>query len=505
VETTSRDRSSVKTLTRCRRRRRRRRDRRRGSTPPEAASSPGQPAPRALVAAGHRTAVAERSVKTLTRLRSTRAMLVRSAPRVARCVGRKRCLAGIASVSPSNRSDIRSFKVMDVVAAANALEEEGRWIARLEIGQPQSAAPQAAIKLAQEQLGADRCGYTAARGEVPLRDAIAKMYERDYDGSTVTADRIHLTPGSSGAFMLAFMSAFDAGDAVALPSSSYPCYRNILQALDCELVALPIDPATYNVTAADLAKAQDERSAAGLAPIKGLILSSPANPTGAMLTPDDLRDICAYCDETGVQFISDELYHGITYPSAGAPRAASASEFSEEAIVINGFSKYYSMTGWRLGWLVAPKRLDEAINKLNQNLNISAPTISQRAGIAALTEDAAIELKEHVARYEANRQVVIDGLAAMGITDVAPSQGAFYVYANLEEHGITDSLGMSQSLLREVGVAVTPGIDFEDPASGLGEKRVRISYPGATDDVRKGMGLLKQWWESPSGLAARGK
>ena len=330
-------------------------------------------------------------------------------------------------------------------------------------------------------------------------------YQRDYPGSSVTADRIHLTPGSSGAFMLAFMSAFDVGDAVALPSSSYPCYRNILQALDVELVALPIDSTTYNVTAADLAKAQVERAAAGLAPIKGLILSSPANPTGAMLTPEELADICAHCDETGVQFISDELYHGIVYPDAGAPRAASASEFSEQAIVINGFSKYYSMTGWRLGWLVAPKRLDEAVNKLNQNFNISAPTIAQRAGVAALTEEATVELQEHVARYEANRTVVIDGLAAMGITDVAPSQGAFYVYANLEEHGITDSLGMSQSLLEEVGVAMTPGIDFEDPASGLGERRVRISYPGATDDVREGMRLFKQWWDSPIGLSARGK
>jgi aspartate/methionine/tyrosine aminotransferase len=417
---------------------------------------------------------------------------------------RLRYFTGIASVSPSARSNIRSFKVMDVVAAANAAEDEGRWIARLEIGQPQSAAPQAAIELAQQQLGADRCGYTAARGEVPLREEIAKMYQRDYDNSTVSADRIHLTPGSSGAFMLAFMSSFDAGDAVALPSSSYPCYRNILQALDCELVALPIDSTTYNVTSADLEKAQGERAAAGLKPIKGLVLSSPANPTGAMLSPDELNDICAHCEQTGVQFISDELYHGITYPKAGAPRAASASEFSDEAIVINGFSKYYSMTGWRLGWLVAPKRLDEAINKLNQNLNISAPTISQRAGVAALTEAATTELKQHVARYEANRQVVIDGLKDMGITDIAPSQGAFYIYVNLEEHGIADSLAMSQSLLSEVGVALTPGIDFEDPASGLGEKRVRISYPGSTDDVRKGMRLLKQWWESPAGLAARG-
>ncbi len=422
--------------------------------------------------------------------------------RMSNRVARRRFVSGIASVSPSARSNIRSFKVMDVVAAANAAEDEGRWIARLEIGQPQSAAPRAAIELAQQQLGADRCGYTAARGEVPLREEIAKMYQRDYENSTVNADRIHLTPGSSGAFMLAFMSSFDAGDAVALPSSSYPCYRNILQALDCELVALPIDSTTYNVTAADLEKAQGERAAAGLKPIKGLVLSSPANPTGAMLTPEELKDICAHCEKTGVQFISDELYHGITY--SGAPRAASASEFSDEAIVINGFSKYYSMTGWRLGWLVAPKRLDEAINKLNQNLNISAPTISQRAGVAALTEAATAELKQHVARYEANRQVVIDGLQDMGVTDIAPSQGAFYIYVNLEGHGITDSLAMSQSLLSEVGVALTPGIDFEDPASGLGEKRVRISYPGATDDVRKGMRLLKQWWESPAGLAARG-
>lgn len=206
---------------------------------------------------------------------------------------------------PSKRSQIRSFKVMDVVAKADRLARSGRDIVHLEVGQPQSSAPQASIRLAQEQLGADRCGYTAARGEPPLRDAIAGMYEKTY-GVKGVAERIHLTPGSSGAFTIAFMAAFDVGDAVAVPSSSYPCYRNLLRTYGCDVVSVAVN-AEYNLTAVELAAAQKARAASGLPALKGLILSSPANPTGAMLSPDELKGLCELCDKTGVQFISDEL------------------------------------------------------------------------------------------------------------------------------------------------------------------------------------------------------
>ena len=221
-------------------------------------------------------------------------------------------------LKPSKRSAIRSFKVMDVVAKADLLARAGKKIYHLEVGQPQSSAPQAAIVTAQEQIGADRCGYTAARGEPPLRAAMAQMYKSTY-GVTVSPDRIHLTPGSSGAFTIAFMAAFDVGDAVAVPASCYPCYRNLLQCYGCELVTLPVD-GNYNVTAAELAAAQAERAAAGAAPIRGLILSSPANPTGAMLSPDELRGLCELCDSTGVQFISDEIYHGDHATATQPPR-----------------------------------------------------------------------------------------------------------------------------------------------------------------------------------------
>ena len=407
-----------------------------------------------------------------------------------------------SELRPSKRSAIRSFKVMDVVAKADRLARSGRDIYHLEVGQPQSSAPQPAIRIAQEQLSADRCGYTAARGEPPLRAAIAGMYAETYSVNLST-ERIHLTPGSSGAFTIAFMAAFDVGDVVAVPSSSYPCYRNLLSTYGCVVASLPVN-SEYNVTAIELAAAQKARASAGEPPIRGLILSSPANPTGAMLTPDELKDLCALCDQTGVQFISDELYHGITY--TGAPRAATALEFSRKAIVINGFSKSYSMTGWRLGWLVAPDHLDSCVDALNQNMNVSAPTVSQRAAVAALGAEAAEELRGHVRKYEANRQVVIEGLSKMGVLphEYAPPSGAFYMYVDLSRLGVTDSLGLCDALLDDAGVAMTPGVDFEEDGCGLGERRVRISFPGTTDHVREAMRRLAEWWESEKGMRWRG-
>ena len=314
-------------------------------------------------------------------------------------------MAATQQLKPSKRSAIRSFKVMDVVAKADRLAREGRDIFHLEVGQPQSSAPSPAVRIAQEQLGSDRCGYTAARGEPPLREAIARMvclpppfrttqgqesksrgpgtarpslfqsaalrlmvrasrapqYSKTYE-VTCNPQRIHLTPGSSGAFTIAFMAAFDVGDVVAVPSSSYPCYRNLLTTYGCVVASLPVNN-EYNLTARELTAAQADRAARGLPPIKGLILSSPANPTGAMLAPEELRELCGVCESSGVQFISDELYHGITYQ--GAPRAATALEFTRQAIIINGFSKAYSMTGWRLGWLIVPDHLDACVDALN--------------------------------------------------------------------------------------------------------------------------------------------
>eukprot|EP00931_Biecheleriopsis_adriatica_P106371 TRINITY_DN80831_c0_g1_i1.p1 TRINITY_DN80831_c0_g1~~TRINITY_DN80831_c0_g1_i1.p1 ORF type:complete len:421 (+),score=85.18 TRINITY_DN80831_c0_g1_i1:56-1318(+) len=393
----------------------------------------------------------------------------------------------------------RSFKVMDVVQRADQLARAGRTIYHLEVGQPQSSAPQIAIRTAQEQLGKDRCGYTSARGEVPLREALAAMYSTNY-GVTVSPQRIHVAPGSSGAFTIAFHAAFDVGDAVAVPSTSYPCYTNLLSTYGCEVVPIAIDK-NYNVTAKELAECQQSRKESGLPPVRGLILSSPANPTGAMLTPEELSELCALCDRTGVQFISDEIYHGISFE--GAPRAACALEFTKNAIIINSFSKYYSMTGWRLGWLVVPDHLDSVVDALNQNMNVSAPTIAQRAAVAALSAEAKVELEEHVKKYAANRQVVIEGLREMGIEDYAPPHGAFYMYVDLARHGVRDSAALCEALITEAGVALTPGIDFEQPGSGLGEQRFRIGFPGSTEEVREAMKRLRVWWESESGQKHR--
>eukprot|EP00928_Gymnodinium_smaydae_P071944 TRINITY_DN55402_c0_g1_i1.p1 TRINITY_DN55402_c0_g1~~TRINITY_DN55402_c0_g1_i1.p1 ORF type:complete len:423 (+),score=61.00 TRINITY_DN55402_c0_g1_i1:133-1401(+) len=408
---------------------------------------------------------------------------------------------GAAPLQPSKRSAIRSFKVMDVVHQADQLARAGRTIYHLEVGQPQSPAPKVAIATAQEQLGSDRCGYTSARGEPPLRDALATMYKETY-GVDVSTQRIHLTPGSSGAFTIAFMAAFDVGDAVAVPSCCYPCYRNLLKTYGCEVVSLKVD-ANYNVTAKEMAAGQRARSEAGLTPLKGLILSSPANPTGAMLSPEELKGLCELCDSTGVQFISDEIYHGIVYK--GAPRAACALEFSRTPIIINSFSKFYSMTGWRLGWLVVPDHLDKCVDALNQNMNVSAPTVSQRAAVSALSSTAKPELLSHVDRYAANRRVVMEKLAKMGVSTFAPPMGAFYLYADLKSHGVSDSLAFCDALLKEAGVAMTPGVDFEEPGSGVGETHVRIGFPGSTEDVRKAMEVFAEWWSSPSALAFRKK
>lgn len=389
---------------------------------------------------------------------------------------------------------------MDVVEKADRLARSGRAIYHLEVGQPQSSAPQSVLDRACTELMADNCGYTSARGIMPLRTALVEMYQSTY-GVVVSPESIFLTPGSSGAFTISFMAAFDIGDAVATPSCCYPCYRNLLKTYGCEAISLPVN-AQYNVTAKELEACQRQRAEAGLPPIKGLILSSPANPTGAMLTPEELKELCDLCDVTGVQFISDEIYHGIVFQ--GAPRAACALEFSQRPIIINSFSKYYSMTGWRLGWMVVPEHLNKCTEALNQNMNVCAPSISQRAAVASLSGEAKPELLSHVARYEANRRIIMEGLTRMGIHSYAEPMGAFYLYADLGSHGVTDSLAFCDALLEEAGVAMTPGVDFEEKGSRTGGSHVRFGFPGSSEDVQKAMDLFAEWWMSPSALKLRG-
>ena len=305
----------------------------------------------------------------------------------------------------SLRGGIPSFKVMDVLGRALQLEAEGRNIMHMEVGQPSTKAPKKVLQAAEEALHGNLLGYTDSLGIPPLRESIASHYKHKY-GVTVDSSRVIVTTGSSSAFMFAFLGLFDAADRVGLCGTGYPCYRNLMSATNLEYVSIPVND-DYKVTAKELQDAIDRGKELGEAPLKGLIMSSPGNPTGAMLTPEELKDLCETCEKNDITFISDEIYHGISY---GKPEQTSL-KYSDSSIVINSFSKYFSMTGWRLGWMVVPESTVDAMNRLSQNMAISAPTLSQLAAVSAFGDEARAELEEHVHKYQQNRQIVLDGLA----------------------------------------------------------------------------------------------
>mmetsp|Transcript_21202 Transcript_21202/g.44563 ORF Transcript_21202/g.44563 Transcript_21202/m.44563 type:complete len:426 (+) Transcript_21202:113-1390(+) len=409
------------------------------------------------------------------------------------------------SIHPSHRSlTVKSFKVMDVLQRANQLEASGRTIYHCEVGQPESGAPknvaQAAVSALTGSPSEARMGYTDAFGLKPLRQKISEYYKTkhvDVPEERIGLDRVVITTGSSGGFLLAFTACFDTGDVVAVASSGYPCYRNILQALGCDLANVPIDD-DFKLTAAELRKEIQERENAGKARLKGLILSSPSNPTGAMLSAEELKDLCELCDKEGIRFLSDEIYHGITY----GKKEATALEYSSTAIVINSFSKYYSMSGWRLGWMVVPSDLLDPINVLQQNMFINAPTISQTAAMKCWEPDTIQELEGHIAKYRASREFILkelENIKEIPAKNVAPADGGFYVYIDLGEDNVATEAGlgsteMCRSLLEEEGVAFTPGTDFEDPSGNLGDRRFRISYAGGTNTIQNAMGRFHQFW-----------
>lgn len=404
------------------------------------------------------------------------------------------------SFSSSARSrGVESFKVMDVLKRANELEMAGRRVLHLEVGQPSTGAPRSAAAAAQRALeSGESLGYTSANGLWSLRNRISSWY-RERHGSVVDPDRILVTTGSSAGFVLAFTALFDAGDAVGVPSTSYPCYRNVLRALDCEPVSISSNPRLASGFGfpgpEQISQAVRERERLGLSPLKGLILSSPANPTGSTLHADELKELAEACREHGVQFISDEIYHHIC--SNPSPSAVDM----DGVVVVNSFSKYFSMTGWRVGWLVLPSQQEDIAKSflnLQQNCFINAPTISQIAAEASF--DDTDELDDHVSRYVKNRGVILDALERRLGIDIgahcAPATGAFYCYVDLEKYLGSDSGGTAQwcsRLLEETGVAVTPGLDFEfDPV--VGNRRVRFSYCGRTEDVVEAMDKLCAWW-----------
>ena len=377
----------------------------------------------------------------------------------------------------SRRSDIAPFLAMDVLARANAADAEGRSIAHLELGEPGSPAPEAVRDAARAVLDRGAVGYTEALGRSSLRARIARHYGETY-GVDLDPRRVIVTTGSSGGFLLTFLALFDTGARIALAEPGYPAYRNIVRALDLEPVAIPVGPAERWQVAADRLVETQANS-----PLDGLLVASPANPTGTMLAPDDLEALVRRCDEDGITFISDEIYHGLNYET----EAMTALSASEHAVVINSFSKYYCMTGWRVGWMVVPPDLVRVVERLAQNLFISAPTISQVAAEAAF--DAKPEFEALRATYQTNRDMLARSLARAGLAEHAPADGAFYLYADVSRFS-NDSVTFAARLLDEAGVAATPGIDF-DPERG--NAFVRFSYANAPQVIEEAGERIVRW------------
>jgi aspartate/methionine/tyrosine aminotransferase len=366
---------------------------------------------------------------------------------------------------------------MDALRDAKALERAGRHIVHMELGEPGAPAPRRVRAAAEAALRDGRLGYGEAMGDLRLRERIAAHYTTRY-GARVAPDRIIVTTGSSGGFMLALLAAFDAGARIAVTAPGYPAYGNILSSLGIEPVPLDVGPQTRFAPTADmLAAAHREKR------LDGALFMSPANPTGAIIEKEELARICNFCDAAGIVFVSDEIYHGLEY----GPRAETALHFTQSAIVVNSFSKYYAMTGWRLGWLVAPDELMRPLERLQQSLAICAPTLSQAAALAAF--DATDELEENRAAYARNRALLLERLPAMGLDKFAPPDGAFYVYADVSAF-TDDSMDFCKRLLVEGGVAATPGLDFD---RRRGASTIRLSYAGAESDVAEGAARLGAW------------
>jgi aspartate/methionine/tyrosine aminotransferase len=375
----------------------------------------------------------------------------------------------------AGRAAIAPFIVMEVMRAAAEREVAGGEVLHLEVGQPGTSAPGSVLAAAHRALDEDGIGYTLALGIDPLREAIARHYRTSY-GVDVPARRIVVTTGSSGGFLLSFLAAFDAGDRVAIAEPGYPCYRNILATLGLVPVGLPVDGSTNFQPTAAMIEALDP-------PVAGLIVASPSNPTGTMLDRAALGALVAACRARGIRLISDEIYHGITYGTA----ATTAAALDPDAVVVNSFSKYFSMTGWRLGWLVVPDDLLKPIERLAQNLFISPPTLSQRAALAAF--DCRAELDANVARYRVNRDWLLAALPEAGFAGLSRAEGAFYVYADVSRL-TNDSEDLCRTLLAETGVAITPGIDF-DPQRG--HRWVRFSFAGTTATIDEATRRLVAW------------
>ncbi|HTX97263.1 MAG TPA: pyridoxal phosphate-dependent aminotransferase [Mycobacterium sp.] len=379
----------------------------------------------------------------------------------------------------SLRAAIPPFHVMDVWLAAAERQRSHGDLVNLSAGQPSVGAPEPVRVAAASALHLNELGYTVTLGIPELRAAIAADYQRQH-GLQVESDAVVVTTGSSGGFLLAFLACFDAGDRVAVASPGYPCYRNILSALGCEVVEIPCGPQTrFQPTVQMLAELDP--------PVQGVIVASPANPTGTVIAPDELAAIASWCEASGVRLISDEVYHGLVYE--GAPQTSCAWQTSRDALVVNSFSKYYAMTGWRLGWMLVPPELLRAVDCLTGNFTICPPVLSQIAAVAAFTPKATAEADGNLHHYATNRSLLLDGLRRIGIDRLAPTDGAFYVYADVSDY-TNDSLAFCSKLLADTGVAIAPGIDFD---TTRGNSFVRLSFAGPTSDIEECLARIGPW------------
>jgi aspartate/methionine/tyrosine aminotransferase len=376
------------------------------------------------------------------------------------------------------RSQVAPFIAMDVLARANAHAAAGRDVIHLEVGEPGGGAPARVLEAARRLLGRGPIGYTEALGRPALRAAIAEHYRRSY-GLALDPGEVVVTVGASGAFVLSFLAMFDPGDRVIVPEPAFPAYKNILQALGIEVVRVGLDAATdYKPTVASLEAVSP--------PVHGLIVASPANPTGTMLDRSELAALATFCRSRGIRLVADEIYHGITYDRP----ASTIRELDPEAVVVSGFSKYFCMTGWRLGWLLAPPDLVRPIELLAQNLFISPPALAQDAALAAFA--CREELDQRVETYRRSRAALLDCLPQGGLDRFAPVDGAFYLYLDVS-HLTDDSHALCAAILEGTGVALTPGADFDGES---GHRYLRLAFAGDSDEVIRGAKLLIDWLNS---------
>ena len=380
-------------------------------------------------------------------------------------------------LAPSRRSDVPPFMVMDVMTAAARIEEAGGKVIHMEVGQPAAPAPRTAIAAAKAALDVGRIGYTEALGIPALRARIARHYSETY-GAEIDPARVAVTTGSSGGFILAFLALFEPGDRIAVAEPGYPPYRHILTALGCEPVAIEISENTRWALTVDALLAEHHRK-----PLQGVIVASPANPTGTMVREDVLGDLIAACHDAGIKFISDEIYHGLDY----AFPATTAAKISPDALVINSFSKYFCMTGWRVGWMVVPEPLVRSVERLQQNLAISVPTLSQIAAMAAF--DGRGEMDEVKHGYEENRRILVEGLPKAGLEKFLPVDGAFYLYADISRFS-NDSLDFARRMLDETHVAATAGVDFD---TRRGSQFIRFCYAGSNAEMHEAVERIGKW------------